>query len=980
MSTAPPTRPTRGFALRDRLLLFTLGIVVVLLGLSLGIIDAFVRRQVTRLVTEELVTTGAVFTSFMEQRSLWLRAQSRVVAEDPRFSATLDLPGADPASRTRTVTPQAKRFQNILGSDLFLVTDASGLSMARLLVERPTRIAERRPVQEGSDTELWTVARRLFLTITRPVTAADEVVGWISVGVGYGPDVELPSGAALSDMATADALADRLHERDTDRIDDIAWELQQLFQADLVAVLDSDRQILKLVVCETTSGDDLSALPSVAAALGGEESEGLRSVDRRLFHTVGVPVWSPDGLVGTLTTGFEIDDVLAEDLRSTTHSHITFFDSRNRLVASTWDAESGRRPELEDRVRRLGVGEGPFEVVVGDERFLTLAGRFGASNAATYLIQRSLDEAFEFLDVLEELLLLVGVGVLALAAALSFAGARRITRPVQALVEGTRRLGAGQLGHRIVETSRSELGELAHSFNDMAATLSSSREALEESERAYRDLFDNAQDLVFTTDLEHRIETVNKAGLIYLGYGANELQGRSLYELVDEAGRSRLQALEVGVLPGDPRPPLETGLRRADGQTATFEIVSRWIVEAGQPVGIHAIGRDITQRREREQATIRFREQLAQAEKLRALGEMAAGVAHNFNNLLTVVVGNAELISLHQDIPEPIRKDTERILDSARRCSAIVRRIQTFGRPIDMADTDLVDLGEVARETVDITHPKWKTEPELAGRTVRMALDLQPVPTILSQGSAWEEILSNLIFNAVDAMPTGGVISISTRAEDGWVVVRVADDGDGMDEETQRRIFEPFYTTKQEEAGTGLGLSTVWGLVQTLGGDVGVDSILGEGTTFTIRMPVAEPQDREETALDEGPTTTEPLRILVVDDEPRVLELLPPILSGHDVDTANGGGAGLERVGAADYDVVLTDWVMAEASGLEVAGAAKERDPRTVVVLMTGWERTDSQANSDAVDLRLSKPFERDDVERVMEEAVRLLQERAAVP
>ncbi|MDP7448055.1 MAG: histidine kinase dimerization/phospho-acceptor domain-containing protein, partial [Candidatus Latescibacteria bacterium] len=221
------------------------------------------------------------------------------------------------------------------------------------------------------------------------------------------------------------------------------------------------------------------------------------------------------------------------------------------------------------------------------------------------------------------------------------------------------------------------------------------------------------------------------------------------------------------------------------------EVVSRWIVEAGAPVGIHAIGRDITQRREREQATIRFREQLAQAEKLRALGEMAAGVAHNFNNLLTVVVGNAELISLHEDVPEPIRQDTLRILESARRCSAIVRRIQTFGRPIDMADVDHVDLCQVVTDIVDITSPKWRTEPQLSGRHVEVELDLQPVPPILSQGSAWEEILSNLIFNAVDAMPEGGTISLSTRLDgDGDTAsIRVADTGTGMDEETHLRAL-----------------------------------------------------------------------------------------------------------------------------------------------------------------------------------------------
>jgi signal transduction histidine kinase len=222
---------------------------------------------------------------------------------------------------------------------------------------------------------------------------------------------------------------------------------------------------------------------------------------------------------------------------------------------------------------------------------------------------------------------------------------------------------------------------------------------------------------------------------------------------------------------------------------------------------------------------------------------MAAEVAHSFNNLLTVVVGNAELISLHEDVPEPIRQDTQRILESARRCSAIVRRIQTFGRPIDMADINHVDLCQVARDIVDMTSPKWRTGPELAGRTVSVELDLEPVPPIISQGSAWEALLSNLIFNAVDSMPEGGVITLSTRLDgdpnNKTVTIRVTDTGTGMDEETRRRIFEPFFSTKQETAGTGLGLRTVWGLVSTLGGTVTIDSTPGLGTTFTMQIPVA---------------------------------------------------------------------------------------------------------------------------------------------
>jgi PAS domain S-box-containing protein len=985
MQAPPSARPPRGYSLRDRLLLLTLGIVVVLVGLTLGIIDAFMRQQVRREVAEELVTTGAIFERFLELRAGWMRRQSHVVAEDPRFSATLDLPDADPEALARTVLGEARRFQSILESELFIATDAQGLALAELVLSRPGIVDQQR-LQETR--QLWTMGEDDYLVTSVAVGSLTVTIGGIAGGRERLPDAaEL--AAAVVDLKLETELATQ------GSAGDVTARLQELFVADLAAVTDANGQVLDVIVRHIDSGRDLSSRPSIRRSLAGQPSEGLRIEGRRLFHVDVVPVWSPDRLVGTLTTGFEIDDALAGELRDMTRSHVSFFDHHTRLVASTWTGAP--RLALEAQLRGAEDTNLPFEVVAEGETFLSHSQHFGRmldgelneeTVRGTYLIQRSLDSAFAFLHTLEEVLLAVGVLILALAGTLSFLGARRITRPVGALVEGTRRLATGDLQHRIVAQSRSELGQLAESFNDMASALHRSREALEESERAYRDLFDNAQDLVFTTDLQHQILTVNKAGLAFLGYERDELHGRSLFDLVAPAQRVRVSETVQGVEPGAPRPLVEAALLRCQkteaGATseATFEILSRWIVAGGVPIGIHAIGRDITQRREREQATIRFREQLAQAEKLRALGEMAAGVAHNFNNLLTVVVGNAELISLHEDVPEPIRQDTQRILESARRCSAIVRRVQTFGRPIDMADISHVDLCQVTRDIVDMTSPKWRTGPELAGHTVSVELDLQPVPPILSQGSAWEEILSNLIFNAVDAMPEGGVITLSTRLEDepdgDMVTVRVKDTGTGMDEETRRRIFEPFFSTKQETVGTGLGLSTVWGLVSTLGGTVTVESTTGVGTTFTMRMPVPMVDAPDSVGKAITPATVKGLRILVVDDEPRVLELLPPILAGHLVDTAAHGGEGLKRLSEADYDIVLSDWVMAEASGLEVAAEARSRNPDTVIVLMTGWDPEGGARDQRAIDLRLTKPFEREDVERVLHEAVTLWRQRQA--
>ena len=489
----------------------------------------------------------------------------------------------------------------------------------------------------------------------------------------------------------------------------------------------------------------------------------------------------------------------------------------------------------------------PFESDVGDETFLSLSGNFGIGEGVggTFLIQRSLDEAYDFLYTLEELLMLVALGVISLATLVSFLGARRLTQPVEALVDGTRALGAGNLDHRIDITSRSELGELASSFNVMAQDLQQSRQTLVESK------------------------------------------------------------------------------------------------------------------------------------KLRALGEMAAGVAHNFNNLLTVVVGNAELINLHDDIPEGIRQETRGILESARRCSAIVRRIQTFGRPIDLEVREQVDLSELSRDVVELTRSKWKTEPERDSRRIRVDTHLVAVPSILTQGSAWEEILSNLIFNAVDAMPDGGLITLSTRVVDSELMVEVRDTGTGMDAATQQRIFDPFYTTKGQQAGTGLGLSTVWSLVQHLGGRIEVDSELGQGTTFQLFAPLDEAVEQAPAEQVAVATVSAGLDILVDDDELQVLELIQPLLEGHHIVTARGGSLGLEIATNRAFDMVLSDWVMDEASGLEIAAAARQQYEATAIVLMTGWAFDAEQVEGGhLVDLVLPKPFERDTVIERVQTACQLVESR----
>jgi PAS domain S-box-containing protein len=972
-----PAQPRAGLTLRARWLLFTFGVVVALLGASLAVIRLYVSQRVHSEVARDLEKTHQVFERFLHERGLWLRSQSLVVAEDPRFNATVDIPAADPEYQARTALREAKRFQALVGSHLFTVTDRKGRALARIRVGRPALAqAETAPWLTGAlagspSAGTWRLEEDEYQVVAAPVRQQGAVLGALVAGfLGHAPGEGLDQ--FLLAWGEAEATGRAVGRGQADSLEVLLGKLQLGLGADLLGVAGPEGRFLELAVYQTGYGEQLAFTPGVKEALEGGEYQGLYTEEGRLFQVVSVPVFSQDQIIGTLSTGYEIDDRLARQLQAMTQSEVTFA-AEGRILASTIPAA---RSQLESRLGEWASrSAAPFEMMLGEENYLSLAYPFGQG---FYLIQRSLDQATEFLRQLERVLLLLGAGVLVVAALFSLVGVSRIAKPVEALVEGTRRLAAGELSHRLTVSAGGELGELADSFNHMTDSLARSLEALAESERRYRDLFDSAQDLVYTTDLDMRLTSVNLAGLGFLGHSEEELRGRPFYELLVPEDARRLEEEDRRLPPGAPRPVFEARFALGDGRQAILEVVSRWITEGGKPVGTHGVGRDLTARREREQATHRFREQLAQAEKLRALGEMAAGVAHNFNNLLTVVMGNAELSALRQDLPESVRQDLRRISESARRCAAIVRRIQTFGRPIDLSKKAPVDLPQVVRDTVDLTRPRWKSEPERQGRAVRIELELEPVPPIASQGSAWEEILSNLIFNAVDAMPQGGTITIGVAQAGGELVLRVRDTGVGMDEETRKRVFEPFFTTKGPEQGTGLGLSTVWGLVQGMGGQVNLDSAPGQGTTLAIRVPLTPPaQDASDE--EEMPLQGRPLRLLVVDDEPLVLELLPALMAGHQVDTAQGGEEGLRALARQTYDAVITDWVMPETSGLEIVAAAR-RAPGTVVVLMTGWQLKSTAADQlQGVDIVFPKPFERPEVERLLGQVWRELNHRQAV-
>ncbi len=377
-------------------------------------------------------------------------------------------------------------------------------------------------------------------------------------------------------------------------------------------------------------------------------------------------------------------------------------------------------------------------------------------------------------------------------------------------------------------------------------------------------------------------------------------------------------------------------------------------------------------------------DQVIQAEKLRAMGEMASGVAHDFNNLLAVILGNIQLL-LHQFdrlSPDEIRERLKTIEQSSKDGAETVRRIQEFsGMRRDKEFTPL-SLNELITDLVNVTQPRWKEQTQKKGIQIELTKKLGKIPKILGNPSELREVTTNIVFNAVDAMPNGGEITITTsvQAED-WVEMRIADTGIGMSEEVRKRVFDPFFTTKGV-TNTGLGMSVSYGIIKRHGGEILIESEPGKGTTFIIHLPTGYMNEiPDEKMVRTVPVTPLALegggaRILVIDDEDSVRKILYQMLKakGYEVVVASNGEEGIERFKEEPFDLVFTDLGMPKMSGWEVGRALKGINPKVPIALITGWgvELNKDKMKESGIDLVVSKPFNFDQVVRLVSEAMEL--------
>jgi PAS domain S-box-containing protein len=532
----------------------------------------------------------------------------------------------------------------------------------------------------------------------------------------------------------------------------------------------------------------------------------------------------------------------------------------------------------------------------------------------------------------------------------------------------------GVLGHLVVDnraTGRSidprelELLEMLAEYLAIAFRNSRLYGEIAETKRELEQVIACAGDAIVAIDAADRVRTWNPAAERIFGLRADEAVGMPVGELFpksdyDEARQRLANGTATSTI--ETRPVTDRS-----GARALEVTLSALHGRHGGLEGLIAIVRDTTLQREIEK-------QLQQSEKLRALGQLAGGIAHDFNNLLQAILGYAQLMKANLDDGPLVQRSLNVVEAAAIDGAETVRRIQQFARLRPDEPFVRVDIGQIVQDAVAITRPRWEERAIRDNQPLDLRLDLPGVPPVSGRPAALTEMLTNLILNALDAMPEGGRLSITTRTGAGrMVAVTVADTGVGMAEDVQRRIFEPFFSTKGE-AGSGLGLAMAYSIVQRHGGDITVASAPGCGTTFTITLPLAPDRPAPATAAREpGPRRL--ARVLIVDDDAQVLAILTEMIRGvgHTVTTALTGATALATYAPGRFDVVMTNIGMVEMNGWEFARRLRSIDAVVPLLFLTGWGlREDDQAQLTALNIFkcLFKPVGPSDLDAAIQAAL----------
>lgn len=518
----------------------------------------------------------------------------------------------------------------------------------------------------------------------------------------------------------------------------------------------------------------------------------------------------------------------------------------------------------------------------------------------------------------------------------------------------------------IVEYLEMNVGNIALFLKNQRAS-----DDLTESRRSYQDLVNLLPQSLFEIDLEGNFIFANAFGLDHFGYTQKDIdEGFNVLELFPKEQRSRVKANIEKILRGEDLKGNEYIAVKKDGTEVSVLIYSSPIMKEYQPIGLRGIVIDITDKKRAERAVI-------DSERLSAIGEIAAGVAHDFNNALQGIFGHLDLAMNDGNLSDQAKADLIKAYKAAGSAAASVRQLQRFanGRK-RLQFSEVVDIKTVLNDGVAQTSRLWREEANRRGLDFEVNVECEKDLTIFGNQGDLRNALYNLIKNSFQAMPEGGTIKLVAKRKGKNVCLRVEDDGLGMDEETQKRIFQPFFSTKGFELGKGMGMSRVYSIVKEHKGNIEVDSRLNQGTTVEISFPYAGKEIvREYEKEYEGSA-----RVLWVDDEDQIRDIAKRIMSslGHKADVASSGFEALEflrksETAGKSYDLVITDIGMPGMSGWQLAEKIKQKYPGMKVAIVTGWgEVPEEKKEKYGVGYVIGKPVGVKQIERLVGEVLQM--------
>jgi hypothetical protein len=697
---------------------------------------------------------------------------------------------------------------------------------------------------------------------------------------------------------------------------------------------------------------------AIQGAAMGESRRDIVAIDGKLILVTSEPAkFAEAEVLGTVTFGFPLDDHVAQELAQITRADINLV-SGNRLAGSSLGAAEQKDVAALLAAGSLGSATGisPGVRPIGERAFIE--GTFPlfrdrATDVGHLVLLQDWAPTQSFLDELQTSLLFAGIGgfVLALAGGLIFS--HRTSQPLMDMAAAARDIAGGDWTRTVPARGSAEATTMANAFNDMTRSLRDQSERLNASYLRFSTVTQSARDAIISTDAHGDITFWNRSAEATFGYSEAEVLGRPITMLIAESDRAAYRA----ALPDPNADDLTfghiievTGLRKDGGNfPSEFSLAA---LQGREGTAFTAVVRDVIERKQSQDTLRQREEQLRQAQKMEAIGRLAGGVAHDFNNLLMAIHGYAEMLIHNLKPGDDRRSDAEEIVKAADRAAGLTRQLLAFSSR-QVITQQAVALDQLVQNMQNMLQ-------RVIGPEIQISTEIWPDLTpVLADTTQIEQILVNLVINARDAMPGGGKITIELRnieldklgvaAHPGlqpgdYVEMSVTDTGTGMDAETLSRIFEPFFTTKESGKGTGLGLATVYGIVQQNNGAIEVHSRVGHGTSFYIYLPRATDLGKPAPMIAASPVAGSET-ILLVEDDDRVRALVSNMLrkNGFTVLLASAGDQALEIAARhrGRIHLLLTDVLMPGLNGRMLSERLTAARPETRVLYMSGYSDDD---------------------------------------